>query len=229
MVGEACLSSNAYYPRTPDYTLYSGAHVCWFEHSDSSFVYGFMSLDYGLGTMTTTTCLCDIVAARTKAFSSLMSRLMTKETKRHVRPAKTQINLGFRPVWSVFDLQTMGSKGPKLSACVQRRLWSVRMDAQADLSFRWAHMTVFCFCHSRRLIVFMFHYVFFLLVCCLIVWCSGLALWCEHLVHIAFRWFVNCMQYVVLVLPLGVIDSHGRLCCLVWLFLDTVDSAFLFC
>ena len=55
MVGEACLPSNAYYPRTPDYTLYSGVHVCWSEHSDSSFVYGFMSLDYGLGTMTTTT------------------------------------------------------------------------------------------------------------------------------------------------------------------------------
>ena len=30
-------------------------HVCWSEHSDSSFVYGFMSMDYGLGTMTTTT------------------------------------------------------------------------------------------------------------------------------------------------------------------------------
>ena len=57
MVGEACLPSNAYYPRTPDYILYSGAHVCWFEHSDSSFVYGFMSLDYGLGTMTATTYL----------------------------------------------------------------------------------------------------------------------------------------------------------------------------
>ena len=56
MVGEACLPSNAYYPRTPDYTLYSGVHVCWSEHSDS-FVYGFMSLDYGLGTMTTTTYL----------------------------------------------------------------------------------------------------------------------------------------------------------------------------
>ena len=54
MVGEACLPSNAYYPRTPDYTLYSWVHVCWSEHSDSSFVYGFMSLDYGLGTMTTT-------------------------------------------------------------------------------------------------------------------------------------------------------------------------------
>ena len=55
MVGEDCLPSNAYYPRTPDYTLYSGVHVCWSEHSDSSFVYGFMSLDYGLGTMTATT------------------------------------------------------------------------------------------------------------------------------------------------------------------------------
>ena len=55
MVGEACLQSNAYFPRTPDYTLYSGVLVCWSKHSDSSFVYGFMSLDYGLGTMTATT------------------------------------------------------------------------------------------------------------------------------------------------------------------------------
>ena len=55
MVGEACLPSNAYYSRTPDYTLCSAVHVCWSEHSDSSFVYGFMSLDYGFGTMTATT------------------------------------------------------------------------------------------------------------------------------------------------------------------------------
>ena len=55
MVGEAFLPSNAYYLRMPDYTLYSGVHVCWSEHSDSSFVYGFMRLIYGLGTMTTTT------------------------------------------------------------------------------------------------------------------------------------------------------------------------------
>ena len=69
MVGEACLPSNAYYPRTPDYTLYSGVHVCWSEHSDSSFAYGFMSLDDGLCTMTATTLmstlkyyiLCNIV------------------------------------------------------------------------------------------------------------------------------------------------------------------------
>ena len=31
------------------------SNVCWSEHSDSSFVYGFMSLDYGLGTLTATT------------------------------------------------------------------------------------------------------------------------------------------------------------------------------
>ena len=55
MVGEACLPSNAYYPRTPDYTLCSAVHVCWSEHSDSSFVYGFMSLDYGFVTMIATT------------------------------------------------------------------------------------------------------------------------------------------------------------------------------
>ena len=55
MVGETRLPSNAYCPRTPDYPFILGVHVCWFEHSDSSFVYGFMRLIYGLGTMITTT------------------------------------------------------------------------------------------------------------------------------------------------------------------------------
>ena len=32
-----------------------------------------------------------------------LSRLMTKANKMTVRPAKTQISLAFRPVWSVFD------------------------------------------------------------------------------------------------------------------------------
>ena len=44
MAGEACLPSNAYYPQMPDHILYSGDHVCWSEHSDLSFVYGFTSL-----------------------------------------------------------------------------------------------------------------------------------------------------------------------------------------
>ena len=70
MVGEACLPSYAYFPRTLDYTLYSGVHVCWSEHSDSSFVYGFMSLDYGLGTMTATT-LVSMELSKTHIISSL--------------------------------------------------------------------------------------------------------------------------------------------------------------
>ena len=35
-----------------------------------------------------------------------MSRLMTKPTKWHVHPAKTQISLGIRPVWSKSSLST---------------------------------------------------------------------------------------------------------------------------
>ena len=34
-----------------------------------------------------------------------MSRLMTKPTNRHVRPAKTQIYLDIRPVWSAFAVR----------------------------------------------------------------------------------------------------------------------------
>ena len=35
---------------------------------------------------------------------AVMSRCMTKPTKWHVRPAKTQISLGIRPVWSETSL-----------------------------------------------------------------------------------------------------------------------------
>ena len=75
MVGDACLSSNAYYPRTPGYTLYTGVHVCWSEHSDS-FVYGFMILDYGLGTMTATAYLfCKIICLIIWLTSILVTKL----------------------------------------------------------------------------------------------------------------------------------------------------------
>ena len=78
MVGEACLPSNAYYPRTPDYTLCSGVHVCWSEHSDSSFVYGFMILNYGFGTMTATTyillLLCMLMEVVSFKFKATCSR-----------------------------------------------------------------------------------------------------------------------------------------------------------
>ena len=40
-----------------------------------------------------------------------MSRLTTKATKRHVRPAKTQISLGIHPVWSESSLSAWGKLG----------------------------------------------------------------------------------------------------------------------
>ena len=42
-----------------------------------------------------------------------MSRIVTKPTKWHVRPAKTQISLGIRPVWSESSLSAW------------RKLWSL--------------------------------------------------------------------------------------------------------
>ena len=45
-------------------------------------------------------------------------------------------------------LCSMGSLGPKLSSCGQRRLWSDWADAQADLSLCWAHMLLCWFCHE---------------------------------------------------------------------------------
>ena len=62
-----------------------------------------------------------------------------KTNKMAIRPAKTQISLGIRPVWSVFTARSMGSYGPNVSSCGQRRPWSDWADAYADLSLRWTH------------------------------------------------------------------------------------------
>ena len=63
-----------------------------------------------------------------------MSRIVTKPTKWHVRPAKTQISL--IRAFAVHLRKAMILSYP-LSAL--RRLWSDWTDAQADLSLRWAH------------------------------------------------------------------------------------------
>ena len=53
---------------------------------------------------------------------------MTKLTKWHMRPAKTQIAVCMKKHWVLsYQLST------------QQRLWSDWMDAQTDLSFCWAH------------------------------------------------------------------------------------------
>ena len=51
MVGEACLTSNAYFSQTPDYTLFLGSLPVGLNVLIRQ---SFMSLDYGLGTTTTT-------------------------------------------------------------------------------------------------------------------------------------------------------------------------------
>ena len=49
----------------------------------------------------------------------------------------------------VFAVRSMGSPGPKLSSCGQRRLRSDWADAQAYLSLRWAHSHFVSFVMSR--------------------------------------------------------------------------------
>ena len=58
--------------------------------------------------------LCAQLVAKDPSFfmrtaKTLIRLGMTKPTKLHVRPAKTQISLGIRPVWSVFALRSVGS------------------------------------------------------------------------------------------------------------------------
>ena len=74
-----------------------------------------------------------------------------KTNKVHVRPAKTQISLGIRPVWSVFAVRMKTDWVLSYPLSAQRRLWSDWADAQADLSLRWAH-THFVGFVTRRLI-----------------------------------------------------------------------------
>ena len=62
-----------------------------------------------------------------------------KANKMNVRPAKTQISLGIRPVWSVFTVRMKKAWVLSYPLSAQRRLWPDWADAQADLSLRWAH------------------------------------------------------------------------------------------
>ena len=62
-----------------------------------------------------------------------------KTNKMTVRPAKIQISLGIRPVWSEYSLSAWRNLGSLASHWAHSEDWSVRADAQADPSHRWAH------------------------------------------------------------------------------------------
>ena len=50
-----------------------------------------------------------LVLTRYSVWSRKMSRDNDKTNKMSLRPAKTQISLGIRPVWSEFAVRSMGS------------------------------------------------------------------------------------------------------------------------
>ena len=82
-----------------------------------------------------------------------MSRLMTKPTKWHVHPAKTQISLGIRPVWSVFVVRMKKLGSLTTYWAHGEKLWSDWADAQADLILRWthSHFVDFVMRHRQRI------------------------------------------------------------------------------
>ena len=69
-----------------------------------------------------------------------MSHLITKPTKRHVRPVKTQVSLGISPVWSVSSLSAwrklwfLGTYWANIEDC------SDLADDQGNLSLRRANI-----------------------------------------------------------------------------------------
>ena len=74
---------------------------------------------------------------------------MTKQTKWHVRPAKTQISLGIRPVWSESSLCAQWvAKEPSFLHADSEDSDQTGLMAQAGLSLRWAHMPFCWFCHE---------------------------------------------------------------------------------
>ena len=83
-----------------------------------------------------------------------MSLCMTRPVKWSVHPAKTQISLGICPVWLQSAVRI---KKPWVLSFLMReqwRFWSECVDAQADLSFRWAHMSFCWFCHAAAHLTF---------------------------------------------------------------------------
>ena len=90
---------------------------------------------------------------------SLMSRFMTKLTKRHVHPAKTQISLGICPVWSESLLSAWRKLGSLATHWAHSRLISLdgcpgwSESSLGAESFRW-------FCHEAAVLSFFIIWTF---------------------------------------------------------------------
>ena len=81
-----------------------------------------------------------------------MNLHMTKPKKCHVRPVKTQISLGIRPVYQSLRCPHEESLGPYLpTECTAKTDQTGLMHRLICL--RWAHMPVCWFCHVLAHIV----------------------------------------------------------------------------
>ena len=65
------------------------------------------------------------------------------------RPAKTRISLGICPLWSESSLSAWRKLGSLATHWANNKDWSDWVDAQADLSLRWAHTRFAGFVASR--------------------------------------------------------------------------------
>ena len=69
----------------------------------------------------------------------------------------------------VFAVHSVGSWGPKVSSCGQRRPWSDWVDVQADLSLRWVHRSFCWFCHAAAHIISVIGYCPVILIAVMIL------------------------------------------------------------
>ena len=77
-----------------------------------------------------------------------------RTNKMTVLPAKTQISLGIRSVWSESSLSTLRSLGSLATQWAHSENWSDWPDAQADLSLCWAHNDFVGFVMSQLMFFF---------------------------------------------------------------------------
>ena len=90
---------------------------------------------------------------KTAAFKPVQVKMILepprdKTNKVAVRPAKTQVSLGIRPVWSESSLCAQWVAKDPSFLYADSEDWSDWADARTDLSLRWAHMPFCGFCHE---------------------------------------------------------------------------------
>ena len=69
-----------------------------------------------------------------------------------VRPAKTQLSLGIRPVWSESSLFAWRNLEPLATHWAHSEDWSDWANAQGDLRLRWAHSHIVRFVMSQLIL-----------------------------------------------------------------------------